>query len=134
MVEFCLPEKRHIVSVFKIIQELQAPGQEKGKNQFQQLMEQLPPDHKARWFAGAALNTSDQAVASVLSTALSRLNAFLDSSMEQILCFDPVLDAEQFCKEKKRVVSDTPGGKPDDLLSGFAVHPAVLPGNPVGGG
>lgn len=37
-------------------------------------MEQLPPDHKARWFAGAALNTSEQAVASVLSTALSRLN------------------------------------------------------------
>ena len=110
--EFCLPEKRHIVSVFKIIQELQAPGQEKGKNQFQQLMEQLPPDHKARWFAGAALNTSEQAVASVLSTALSRLNAFLDSSMEQILCFDPVLDAEQFCKEKSALFLILPEENP----------------------
>ena len=37
--EFCEPQKRHIVSVFKIIQELLAPSQKKGKNQFQQLIE-----------------------------------------------------------------------------------------------
>ena len=36
--EFCEPQKRHIVSVFKIIQELLAPSQQKGQNQFQQLM------------------------------------------------------------------------------------------------
>lgn len=74
--EFCEPGKRHIVSVFKIIQELLAPSQKKGKNQFQQLMEMLPNDHKAKWFAGAALNTAEQSMASVMSTALSRLNAF----------------------------------------------------------
>ncbi|MBC8597624.1 hypothetical protein H8706_12275 [Oscillospiraceae bacterium NSJ-50] len=51
-------------------------------------MAKLPDTHKAKWFAGAALNTSEQAMQSVLSTALSRLNAFLDSEMEQILCFD----------------------------------------------
>ena len=33
--EFCEPSKRHIVSVFKIIQELLAPSNQKGKNQFQ---------------------------------------------------------------------------------------------------
>ena len=32
--EFCEPETRHIVSVFKIIQELLAPSGTKGKNQF----------------------------------------------------------------------------------------------------
>ena len=80
--EFCEPEKRHIVSVYKIIQELLAPAKEKGKNQFQQLMALLPDAHKAKWFAGAALNTSEQAMASVMSTALSRLNAFLDSELE----------------------------------------------------
>ena len=37
---------------------------------------------------------------SVMSTALSRLNTFLDSELEQILCFDTELDAEKFCKEK----------------------------------
>ena len=70
--EFCSPEKRHIVSVFKIIQELLAPSPgKKGKNQFQQLMELLPNDHKAKWFAGAALNTGEQSMASVMSTVMS---------------------------------------------------------------
>ena len=79
--EFCEPHKRHIVSVFKIIQELLAPSQTKNKNQFQQLMDLLPDDHKAKWFAGAALNTAEQSMASVMSTALSRLNSFLDSDL-----------------------------------------------------
>lgn len=31
---------------------------------------------------------------------LSRLNSFLDTEMEQVLCFDTVVDAERFCQEK----------------------------------
>ena len=42
-------------------------------------------------------------MASVLSTVLSRLNAFLDSEMEQILCFDTAVDAEKFCNEKSAI-------------------------------
>lgn len=101
--EFCPPETRHIVSVFKIIQDLLAPPGLKGKTQFQILVSKLPEEHKARWFAGAALNTSEQAMSSVMSTALSRLNAFLDSELEQILCFDTAIDAEQFCKSKSAI-------------------------------
>ena len=101
--EFCKPEERHIVSVFKIIQELLAPSNSKQRNQFQSLMNLLPPDHKARWFAGAALNTSEQSMASVMSTALSRLNAFLDSELETILCNDTEIDAEKFCNEKSAI-------------------------------
>ena len=101
--EFCPPETRHIVSVFKIIQDLLAPSGAKNKPQFQTLINRLPEEHKARWFAGAALNTSDQAMASVMSTALSRLNAFLDSELEQILCFDTAIDAEKFCHTKSAV-------------------------------
>ena len=101
--EFCKPEERHIVSVFKIIQELLAPNKTGKKNQFQALMEQLPPDHKAKWFAGAALNTAEQSMASVMSTALSRLNAFLDSELETVLCNDTEIDAEQFCREKSAI-------------------------------
>jgi type IV secretion system protein VirD4 len=101
--EFCEPSKRHIVSVFKMIQDLLAPSRVKGKNQFQLLIERLPPEHKARWFAGAALNTAEQAMSSVMSTALSRLNAFLDSELEQILCFDTAIDAEKFCKTKSAI-------------------------------
>ncbi len=101
--EFCPPEKRHIVSVFKLIQDLLAPSPVKNRSLFQLLMDKLPPTHKAKWFAGAALNSADQAMASVLSTAMSRLNAFLDSEMEQILCFDSKLDTETFCKEKSAI-------------------------------
>lgn len=103
LAEYCAPEKRHIVSVFKLIQDLLAPSPVKNKTQFQLLMEKLPPDHKARWFAGAALNSADQAMASVLTTAMSRLNAFLDTELEQVLCFDSSLDTETFCKEKSAI-------------------------------
>lgn len=101
--EFCPNEKRHIISVFKLIQDLLAPSKVKGRNQFQLLMAKLPDTHKAKWFAGAALNTAEQSMQSVLSTALSRLNSFLDSELEQILCFDTAIDAEMFCKEKTAI-------------------------------
>jgi type IV secretion system protein VirD4 len=103
LAEFCPPEKRHIVSVFKLIQDLLAPSGVKGRTLFQLLMAHLPDDHKTKWFAGAALNSADMAMQSVLSTALSRLNAFLDSELEQILCFDTAIDAEKFCTEKSAV-------------------------------
>lgn len=114
--EFCEAKKRHIVSVFKIIQELLAPSQKKGKNQFQQMMELLPDDHKAKWFAGAALNTAEQSMASVMSTALSRLNSFLDSELEQLLCFDTEIDAEKFCREKCAVFLIMPEENPNTFF------------------
>lgn len=101
--EYCPPPKRHIVSVFKLLQDLMAPSPVKNRNLFQLLMDKLPAEHKARWFAGAALNSAEQAMASVLSTAMSRLNAFLDSEMEQILCFDSALDTETFCTRKAAI-------------------------------
>ena len=109
---------RHIVSVFKLVQDLLAPSRVKGKSQFQLLMDKLPGDHKARWFAGAALNSAEQAMASVLSTVLSRLNAFLDSEMEQILCFDTAIDAEWFCNEKSALFIVLPE---EDLTKYFMV-------------
>ncbi len=97
-------ERRHIVSVFKLVQDLLAPDPVMPqKNGFQILMNQLPDTHKARWFAGAALNSSDQAMASVMSTVLSRLNAFLDSELEQVLCFDSSMDAETFAAKKSAI-------------------------------
>ena len=114
--EFCEPETRHIVSVFKIIQELLAPSGKKGKNRFQELMEYLPNDHKAKWFAGSALNTGEQSMASVMSTALSRLNAFLDSELEQLLCFDTEIDAEVFCNEKSAIFVIMPEENPNTFF------------------
>ena len=96
-------ERRHIVSVFKLVQDLLEPSGCGGKSHFQLLMQKLPSEHKARWFAGAALNTAEQAMASVMSTVLSRLNAFLDSELEQVICFDSSIDAEKFAEEKSAI-------------------------------
>lgn len=105
--EFGEKNERHIVSVFKLIQDLLAKYQPspkaKPKMYFSKLMEKLPPEHKAKWLAGAAMNTSEQTMLSVMSTALSRLNGFLDSEMEQLLCFETAVDAEQFCTEKSAI-------------------------------
>lgn len=101
--EFCPPEKRHIISVFKLIQDLLAPSEVKGVSRFKLLMDKLPSEHKARWFSGAALNSSEQAMASVMTTAMSRLNAFLDTELEQVLCFDTSIDVEDFCNRKSAI-------------------------------
>lgn len=101
--EFGNEGTRHIISVFKIIQDLLAPSKEKEQTQFKLLLNKLPPEHKARWFAGAALNSGEQAMLSVMSTAMSRLNTFLDTELEQILCFDTEIDAECFCNEKSAI-------------------------------
>ena len=111
-------ERRHIISVFKMVQELLEPSKIKGKSQFQLLMAKLPAEHKAKWFAGAALNSAEQAMASVMSTVLSRLNAFLDSEMEQILCFDTAVDAEKFCNTKSAIFIVLPE---EDLTKYFMV-------------
>ena len=105
-------EKRHIISVFKLVQELLEPSNTKGKSQFQLLMVHLPDDHKAKWFAGAALNAAEQAMLSIMSTVLSRLNAFLDTQLEQILCFDTAIDAEKFCHEKSAIFLIMPEENP----------------------
>ena len=110
--EFCPPEKRHIISVFKLIQDLLAPSNIKGKTKFKLLMDKLPSEHKARWYAGAALNSAEQAMNSVMSTAMSRLNAFLDSELEQLLCFDSSIDVEKFCKEKSAIYMVLPEEDP----------------------
>ena len=114
--EFAEPKQRHIISVFKLVQDLLEPSTVKGKSCFQILMMRLPGEHKAKWFAGAALNTSEQGMASVLSTVLSRLNAFLDSELEQVLCFDTAIDAERFCSEKSALFVVMPEEDPSKFF------------------
>lgn len=106
LAEFGDKSQRHIVSVFRLMQDLleqEDSGKKKSKTGFQKLMENLPENHKAKWLAGAALHSSDQGMLSVISTALSRLNAFLDSELEQMLCFGTAIDAERFCTEKSAI-------------------------------
>ena len=45
---------------------------------------------------------------SVMSTVLSRLNTFLDSELEQVLCFDSAIDAESFAAKKSAIFQILP--------------------------
>ena len=124
-IDGAMQERRHIVSVFKLVQDLLEPaaGANKGKSQFQVLMSMLPSEHKARWFAGAALNTSDQAMASVLSTVLSRLNSFLDSELEQVLCFESCINAESFASKKSAIFLILPEEDPSkNFMAGLMIQ------------
>lgn len=51
-----------------------------------------------------------------MSTALSRLNAFLDSELEQLLCFDTEIDAEKFCNEKCAIFIVMPEENPNTFF------------------
>lgn len=55
-------------------------------------------------------------MSSVMSTALSRLNAFLDSELEQLLCFDTEIDAEKFCNEKCAIFIVMPEENPNTFF------------------
>ena len=122
------PDVRHIVSVFKLVQDLLAPVPAtvpgmRSKNGFQALMDLLPDDHKARWLAGSALTTGDQAMASVMSTVLSRLNAFLDTELEQVLCFDSSIDAETFAARKCAIFLILPEEDPTkNFMAGLMIQ------------
>ena len=63
-----------------------------------------------------------------MSTALSRLNSFLDSELEQLLCFDTEIDAEKFCNEKSAIFVINAGGKSqcDAFLSEKLRHKSNL--------
>ena len=82
LAEFGDKNERHIVSVFKLIQDLLAKYQPdpkaKPKMYFSKLMDRLPSEHKAKWLAGAALNASDQSMLSVMTySACQGLTVFL---------------------------------------------------------
>lgn len=52
----------------------------------------------------------------MIITALSRLNSFLDSELEQILCFDTEIDAEEFCNQKSAIFLVMPEEKPNTFF------------------
>ena len=117
------PEKRHIVSAFKLVQDLLAIPSSRGRNGFQLLVDILPPEHKARWLAGAALTAADQAMASVMSTVLSRLNAFLDTELEQVICYDSPINAEMFASEKCAIFLILPEEDPaKNFIAGLMIQ------------
>ena len=101
---------RHIISVFKLVQDLLAPSKVKGKSQFQLLMDKLPSDHKARWFAGAAL------------PAIDSLELIFSASRSRRLTMVPIIQSfgqleKNYGKEGSEIIVDN---CQDTIFGGFA--------------
>lgn len=104
--EFGEPDERHIASVFTLLTEV-LEHVKVGKDQYELrlngILRRLPVEHRARICAVAASNGGDNANMSVVTTALTKLNRFIDSEIEQMLCFENDIDIEKFCKEKSAI-------------------------------
>lgn len=102
--EYAEPEERHIVSVYKLIQELSGVVEDQDSKKpitkVQDMLDRLPADSKIKMFAGASAQSGGDAQASVVSTALSRLLTFLDSEVETMICSESDIDAEDFANNK----------------------------------
>lgn len=60
---------------------------------------------------------------SVLSTVLSRLNSFLDSELEQVLCFESAIDAESFASHKSAIFLILPEEDPSkNFMAGLMIQ------------
>ena len=58
-----------------------------------------------------------------MSTVLSRLNAFLDSELEQVLCFDSAIDAETFASQKSAIFLVLPEEDPSkNFMAGLMIQ------------
>ncbi len=91
--EFGEPSERHIVSVFRLIVELNGLLQEENdknntlqKSRLGKLLDMLPGDIRAKLYAGAATSADVRTSMNVFSSALSKLLAFLDAKLEQMIC------------------------------------------------
>lgn len=104
--EFGEKDERHIASVFTLLTELLEQvkvGKDQTELRFNGIIRRLPVEHRARLFATAAIQSSDNTKMSVVTTALTKLISFIDSENEQMLCFENEIDIEKFCREKSAI-------------------------------
>lgn len=108
--ELCPWQQRHIVSVFKIIRQLiEVDPSTQGKKDvqpqlyLQQLYKYLPENHISKDLLAPSATADYRTLSSIVGTAMSKLMSFIDSEVEQLICFDGELDIEEFAKGKQAI-------------------------------
>lgn len=108
--ELCEKKQRHIVSVFKLIRQLlevdPATVGIKGINPtlyLTELYSLLPENHIVKDLLAPTATTEFKQMASVMSTAMSKMLRFIDSEIEQIICFDDGFNIDDFIQGKSVV-------------------------------
>ena len=136
--DFCAPEERHIISVFKLLENLSAPSDTVVWSRLQQLIDKLPREHAARKLAYTALNYTEQDVVKIIPGILSKLYELIPTDLKPILGCNNSIDIEQFCKGKSAIYlilpeDDTPNNFPASLIVQQLYHEMSLAANEYGG-
>lgn len=80
----------HIISVFRLIIDLNGLDEESSetlqKNRLEQLFNLLPPENRAKLFAGPSIKADVRTSMNIFSSALGKLVSFIDSELEQMTC------------------------------------------------
>lgn len=103
--ELCPKPTRHIVSVFKIIRQLmeiipESIEKKAPQTYLQELYFLLPEEHRAKDLLSPSATVEFKAMSSILSTAMSKMLSFIDSEIEQMICFDDGFNVEDFVNQK----------------------------------
>ncbi|MFT9057404.1 MAG: type IV secretory system conjugative DNA transfer family protein, partial [Ethanoligenens sp.] len=101
--EYGRGSERHIVSVFRMIIELnglsEGSSEALQKNRMEQLFDVLPENHRAKLFAGASTKADVRTSMNIFSSALGKLVSFIDAELEQMICEHSLeLNTEDFIK------------------------------------
>jgi type IV secretion system protein VirD4 len=106
--EYGYDGERHIISVFRLIIDLNGLDEESTetlqKNRLEQLFSLLPPENRAKLFAGPSIKADVRTSMNIFSSALGKLVSFIDSELEQMICEHSMqLNTEDFV-EKPTVI------------------------------
>lgn len=105
---------RHIVSVLRIVAESMKSQEvdNESRTKLFYLFEMIDGDDKFKWYAEAGTNSDIRTAMNTFSTALSRLLEFIDTEIEQMICFETDFDVEDLFesehKQKHFVVVNIP--------------------------
>lgn len=107
-------EERHIISVFKVILEmngqLESLGEDDGPqaNKLEHLLT-FCGNERIRYYTGAATSADLKTSMNIFSSALGKLTKFIDAELEQLLCsHDAELDADRFIENPTAVFLISP--------------------------
>lgn len=96
--------ERHIISVFRLIVELNGITEDSTdtlqKNRLEQLFELLPEENREKLFAGPSTKADVRTSMNIFSSALGKLLKLLDAELEQLICdHSPEIEAENFIEK-----------------------------------
>ena len=101
--EYGEESERHIISVFKLIIELNGLDEasstgELQKSKMEKLLREIGNERLIN-YAGASITADVRATMDIYSTALMKLASFIDAELEQLVCnHSPEIDAQRFAE------------------------------------